>query len=326
MVLRIAHCVLVVHATSFLWVVATTALETPPLPEQQRPIVGILTLPSVEGLPTNASYLPASYVKWLESSGLRVAPLRYDAPPDILRGLARQMDGILFTGGSSELFVNGTPSAYYRAGKLLYEEVVLAGSAGAGEPISLWGTCLGLEMLAILISSNISILSSFDAENISLPLHFTQEAPDSTLFGPMSPGVASAFATPVTVNEHSLGVAPSALEPHRDLIAVLAVNTDRQGKTFVSAFEHRTLPIFAVQFHPERPAFEWITQRYIPHTPQAVVAMQYLADTFAAQVRKSWRHFRSVPEERAALIYDWAPFFSEEVTAYYEQMYAFPLL
>jgi len=32
-----------------------------------RPVVGVLTLPSVQGLPTNASYLPASYVKWLES-------------------------------------------------------------------------------------------------------------------------------------------------------------------------------------------------------------------------------------------------------------------
>ena len=193
----------------------------------------------------------------------------------------------------------------------------------SSRPVPLWGTCLGSEMLAMLLSGNDTILSTFSAENISLPLHFTEDSVSSQLFGGMPPDVAEAFTRPVTVNEHELGLSPESFAgsaPLRGSVRPLSHNTDRNGKAFVSAFEHKELPIFATQFHPERPAFEWITQRYIPHSRSAVLAMQYLADRFADHVRKA-----AVPSNALELIYDFSPVASEASTAYYEQMYSFPL-
>ena len=187
----------------------------------------------------------------------------------------------------------------------------------------LWGTCLGSEMLAMLISGNDTILSTFSAENISLPLHFTPEAASSQLFSGMPPGVEAAFREPITVNEHELGLAPDSYAESTQLrtaVRILSHNEDRNGKAFVSSFEHKHLPVFATQFHPERPAFEWITQRYIPHSAPAILGMQFLADRFADHVRKA-----AVPGDALKLIYDFAPVASEASTAYYEQMYAFPL-
>ena len=54
-----------------------------------RPVVGILTHPG-DGASgrlnndTNASYIAASYVKFVESAGARVIPLIYNEPPEIL--------------------------------------------------------------------------------------------------------------------------------------------------------------------------------------------------------------------------------------------------
>ncbi|KAL0306599.1 UNVERIFIED_CONTAM: Gamma-glutamyl hydrolase 1 [Sesamum radiatum] len=62
----------------------------PPDPKvNYRPIIGILSHPG-DGASgrlnnaTNASYIAASYVKFVESGGARVIPLIYNEPPEIL--------------------------------------------------------------------------------------------------------------------------------------------------------------------------------------------------------------------------------------------------
>ena len=99
-----------------------------------RPVVGILTLPSIEGLPTNHTYLPASYVKWMESAGARVAPVRFDAPRDELRALADSLNGLVFTGGSNDIFDpdSGKPTPYFDTALFLYN------IAAAKDPNALW--------------------------------------------------------------------------------------------------------------------------------------------------------------------------------------------
>ncbi|KAL0399491.1 UNVERIFIED_CONTAM: Gamma-glutamyl hydrolase 1 [Sesamum radiatum] len=65
----------------------------PPDPKvNYRPIIGILSHPG-DGASgrlnnaTNASYIAASYVKFVESGGARVIPLIYNEPPEILHKL-----------------------------------------------------------------------------------------------------------------------------------------------------------------------------------------------------------------------------------------------
>jgi gamma-glutamyl hydrolase len=61
---------------------------------------------------------------------------------------------------------------------------------------------------------------------------------------------------------------------------VTAVNKDTQGLEFVSSFEHRRYPIYGVQFHPEKNAYEWKVTNKIAHTAGAISAAQYFADFF----------------------------------------------
>lgn len=106
----------------------------------ERPIIGILTLPNHNKghLGTlGTSYMAASYVKWVESGGARVVPLRYDDGPDALRQQAESLNGILFTGGGTAIqHENGTLSAVGEAGRALLG-VVLDAHAN-GEHVPLW--------------------------------------------------------------------------------------------------------------------------------------------------------------------------------------------
>jgi hypothetical protein len=61
---------------------------------------------------------------------------------------------------------------------------------------------------------------------------------------------------------------------------VTAINKDTKGLEFVSSFEHKQYPIYGIQFHPEKNAYEWKVANKIPHTAGAILVGQYFANFF----------------------------------------------
>jgi len=62
---------------------------------------------------------------------------------------------------------------------------------------------------------------------------------------------------------------------------VLASSVDHEGLRYVAAFESKTMPFYAVQFHPEKPPYEWNTkEKNIPHSTNSIRASSYFADFF----------------------------------------------
>ena len=73
---------------------------------------------------------------------------------------------------------------------------------------------------------------------------------------------ATLASKPVTTNLHHDGVEPSVFEASNNLnqfFKMLSTNVDRNGKPFASSIESRDYPIYGVQWHPERPQFQWST-------------------------------------------------------------------
>eukprot|EP01116_Phalansterium_solitarium_P015696 TRINITY_DN3492_c0_g1_i1.p2 TRINITY_DN3492_c0_g1~~TRINITY_DN3492_c0_g1_i1.p2 ORF type:complete len:308 (+),score=88.69 TRINITY_DN3492_c0_g1_i1:55-978(+) len=288
-----------------------------------RPIIGILSQPVGSDLAQyGSSYIAASYVKYLESGGARVVPIMYNASTDELDSLFASINGVLFPGGGAAF----GDSPFFETAQYLYNKALQAFDNQDYFPIV--GHCLGFELLSVLTSKNQSILTPVNAENITLPLSLTPAAKTSRWLSPAPADVVQIVASePVTMNNHMYAVAPADFEASQNLkqfYNVLATNQDRDGKTFISLMEGFRYPIYAAQWHPEKPQFEWNPQEVINHSPDAIYAMQYFGRFFVNEARKSTHAFPSQEAEQAALIYNYQPVYTEPFDADFEQCYVFP--
>eukprot|EP00069_Balaena_mysticetus_P011561 bmy_01351T0 len=90
-------------------------------------------------------------------------------------------------------------------------------------------------------------------------------------------------------------------------------------------------PVYGVQWHPEKAPYEWGKLKGISHAPNAVRAAFYLAEFFVAEdsppitllrARKNNHHFESDVEEGKALIYQYRPVYTGNISSF-QQSYIF---
>ena len=173
------------------------------------PIIGILSVPldsaevpcaTVNAPPhllregTAPSCFSSFYVQWVESAGARAIVIPYNANHSTLDRLFASVNGLLFTGGGTDLFFNGT---YLQTADYLFQKVLAANRGGDFFPLH--GTCMGMQTISILAARNESVLSlhAFNSENISWPLNFTEAAYTSRVIGEAPEFVVTTFASTV---------------------------------------------------------------------------------------------------------------------------------
>jgi gamma-glutamyl hydrolase len=238
-----------------------------------------------------------------------VVPINYYATEDELDKLFDSLSGFFFVGGGS-MFPD---SAQY-----IFDKTVAANDKGDFAP--LWGTCMGFQWLLLSAAHGDLKLdpsdgTQMDAENISLPLVFTDKAADSKLLGTAAPtNIQSILQTQnVTMNNHHYGIYPQHFDETpavMNFYDALSTNKDRQGVAFISTIEAKKYPIFGTQWHPEKNNFEFQEANGIPleainHSPDAVLVSQYTANFFVNQARKSTHKFSNPQTEQQSLIYNY---------------------
>lgn len=287
-----------------------------------RPILGIVAQ-STEGTPVvnlGKAYIDAAYVKYLESSGARVVPIKTGLSDEEVVDTFNSINGVLFPGGD----VSVTDSDYARIGNVIFNQAIEAFANNDYFPI--WGICLGFELLATMVSGSSSVLSHSDSENLPLPLNFTSEYQNSKMFANIPPQLAKYLSTaPTTLNLHQNCVTTETFQSNEKLknfFRVLSTNYDRQGKQFVSTMEAMKYPFYATQWHPEKNSFEWSTALDIPHYPMSIDVTQYMSNFLVNQSRLNRHKFKSPQEEEGHLIYNYSPVFTGNISNW-EQTYIF---
>lgn len=265
------------------------------------PIIGVFAHPASK----HGEYIAASYVKWVEMGGGRVVPISYTASKEYIRELVPQLNGLLFPGGAAQ--VND------RA-ELLFNLALELNNNGTYFPV--WAACLGFEWLVQLTTGDLNSLNNgLDSNNISLPLNFTDAAPSSRMFGGASKELYQWLAEkPITMNNHQQGISVERFATYQKLVdfyTVLSTNYDRKGLHFVSSYEAKKYPVYAVQFHPEKNSFEYgeypdgTPYEVVNHSYEAIVMGQYFTNFFINEARKNDLKFADAAFEQKALIYNY---------------------
>jgi len=212
------------------------------------PVIGIITR---EGTIPDYNrhfdaYIPAGYVKWLESAGARTIAIYANATEEDVDMIFPQINGLLMPGGNA----GGA-----QAEKRLYQ---LAKEANEnGEIFPILGICWGFQNLALLErgtprqdSFDLVAAEAFEAEDISLPLEFTTYG--STQSAIFDTEMQELLSKPIAYNHHTGGILPGPFMEDPVLTAMYAVtsiNHDMNGKAFISSLEARdfdTYPFWGV--------------------------------------------------------------------------------
>ncbi|XP_042344831.1 gamma-glutamyl hydrolase isoform X2 [Plectropomus leopardus] len=286
-----------------------------------RPVIGILTQIVTDDVlqPFGRTFIPASYVKFTESGGSRVMPIRLTLTTAEYEEIFQKINGLLFIGGAADL----ETSDFAKVAKIFYRLALKANDEGDFFPI--WGTCMGMQLLTVLVAGE-NLLTKTPAENIALPLNLTTEAGSSRMFEGFPNELMRALTQePLTGNFHRFGVTVKTFQENEKLqsfFSILSTNIAENGVQFVSTIEGKRYPFYGVQWHPEVNRFQWSRNRNIPHSAHAVQLSSLLAGFFVNEGRRSLHQFDNPEEEDASLIYMDTPVYIGNITGY-EQAYFF---
>ncbi|CAL4100202.1 unnamed protein product [Meganyctiphanes norvegica] len=279
-----------------------------------RPIIGVLAQKPYSGMldglqdKNYTSYVTASYVKWLEAAGARVAPILTYQPYEYYVNITSSINGILLPGGESSIT---NSSGYGQAADIIYNQVLEINSGGTYLP--LWGTCLGMEELLYLAAGHQDWLTPCSALNKADPLMLEEGFEQSRIFKDMPIDVLrSLYYYNSTINFHSFCMTKENMMESgmAQSFKMLTTNLDYQGLEYVSTMEHKELPIFGVQWHPEENPYEWADDEdhsNTPHSKEAILVSQYFGNFIVGQARLNNQTFASKEAEEGSLIYNHQP-------------------
>eukprot|EP00744_Colponema_vietnamica_P005548 GILI01008122.1.p1 GENE.GILI01008122.1~~GILI01008122.1.p1 ORF type:complete len:407 (+),score=93.92 GILI01008122.1:97-1221(+) len=294
-----------------------------------NPVVAILTQPTadfVDNAPQFASqyksYLAASYVKWLESAGARVMPIRYDVSEKELLTALDQVNGVLFMGGAVL-----TP-AYNQTVTRVLKYATAANQKGDYFP--LWGTCQGFEALIMQVvpdNRGFDLLKRVVGDDFTITLNQDQvkkaaKSGASRLFASAPSWLLEDFRT---YHHHYWGYLVQDFLGEKsitDFWKLITTEVDIKGQEYVSYVEARDFPFYASQWHPEKPQFEW-HQSSLDHSPISLTASAFQATFFVNECRKSGHKFVSQAAMDQALIYNFEPTYTAAVLPSFRQIYFF---
>ncbi|XP_063787672.1 gamma-glutamyl hydrolase-like isoform X2 [Pseudophryne corroboree] len=187
---------------SFLLISALTHIHV--LGKNDRPIIGIITQEVSDDVffQYGKTYIADSYVKFLESAGCRVVPIRLNLTEEEYVHLFHSINGVLLPGGA----VNLLSSSFSRTAGIFYKLAIQANSDGVYFPV--WGTCMGFQVLTALTSGE-NLLSCTSAENITLPLTLSDDISSSRMFRHAPMELLHAISREnITANFHHFGITP----------------------------------------------------------------------------------------------------------------------
>lgn len=216
--------------------------------------------------------------------------------------LMDQLNGMILPGGNVNLVnKDGFLHPFTEKSILIVNKAKELNNRGIHFPI--WGVCQGIQQMAVVEAPFYETikLGTADAYDVATTIKFVSDPTESKLYRNAPRYLLTALEREnITYNAHHDCLMPDIffkIEALRDY-KVVANCIDKSGVEYVSTIEHKKYPFFAVQSHPEKAAFVWITFRNIPHSKHAIEIGQYYANFFVNECRKNLAKFHDLEKEK----------------------------
>ncbi|CAI5480455.1 unnamed protein product [Closterium sp. Yama58-4] len=304
-------------------------------PVTYQPLIGVLSQPGIadsgviarvfnateENHFANLSYIAASYVKFVEAGGARVVPIIYNEPRRQIIKKLRLVNGLVLPGGDAN-----KRGRFLRTVRRLLKMAMSFNDNGDYFPI--YAECLSFEMLTIILSTGgRKVLEPTNAKRPSTLQFVGEWAKDRNMFAWMRRRLVDRLEKEnLTMENHKYGLTPETFNADEGLASffnILTTTADDDGKEYISTVEAKRYPFTALQWHPEKNAYEWGNPIF-PHSSDAVQITHAAGTFFANEARKSGHKPRSRHELYRYLIYNYDPVFTgKEGSFHYDQAYIF---
>ena len=262
--------------------------------------IGILTVPLSKSKKKKAdvvsSYIPDSYVKWIESSGARVVPIPFNWTEKKIRNALDQVNGVLFPGGDVDRTKNDDFKEYIDTFKYIFNY------AKRRKHFPLWATCLGFEFLVLMPNYTAkqifegyrdgTLIDTVRGRHQAVPLELTNKnksfLASRKFFNRFTPADGKWFKNDAIYMNHGYGfiATEERVKELEKYMHVLSTNTDLNHIEYVSTVEFKKHPFFGTQWHPEKVQFEWQDDS-IPHDDVAQFISKKVSQMFVDQAQKN---------------------------------------
>ena len=250
---------------------------------QYKPIIGIFAnpYPDTDYTINNGTVVFGSYVRWLESAGAEVLAIHQWYTHEQIDDVLSKINGVLFMGGGRDF----NTSALWEQNALY----IMKSALEKGFPI--WGTCLGFQLIGVLLSEDESILKlGYDHMGYLDNLTFTSSTLESKMFSFLN---ANEFDYLLNRNAaiffHTWGIGEDDWnnnEKLTQLFTITSLGNDANKKIFVSSFEGKNNNIFATQFHPEANPYVRYDGYEVEHTVDCLRISHKLGFSFVKHAKK----------------------------------------
>jgi hypothetical protein len=260
------------------------------------PVIAIYGLPSSpESSETLTDKVQEWYVRWIEASGGRSLVIHMWHTDKEIDEILNKANGILFQGGARYFNLNST---WEERAKYIINKIIYLNQTKKNH-LPLLGICLGMELIIASITRSISIFDTFDSENISLPLVLEGDMRSSRIFSLFNFEDFTFLKGNNTVNNHFRGITRKVFNNIPEIwkeYKISSFSYDRNGKEFISSIEHNILPIFMLQFHPEKVPFDRSNNDDIPRNLESLRITHNLGNFFISEAQKNNQTFISEDE------------------------------